>query len=288
MTNPHDASPQTTPAIDEADDLFNFDELLEIDTPIGASAAIAPGAGNAPSFANIDEDAMSAVLGPDPTKASPTAVATSTKTEVKPATPAAPPPAKPAVEAATAPAALAPTPVLAAQPARVRTKPSPLLIGVLALFGLANFALIGLTWKSMSTLQQSLGSRGDDSNAHDGKTPPAATGGASNLVAHERIPSQLDVRPEGEETLDAAHEAIERGDFAGARRLLWGLLAVADRWEPSRRDDLEARATFTIADSYRLEADARATTEAAHASTEDDDGAVHAAEPETLATGGHR
>jgi hypothetical protein len=284
MTNPHDASPQTTPAIDEADDLFNFDELLEVDTPIGASGAIAPGVGNAPSFANIDEEAMSAVLGPAPTKAQPTAVATSTKTEVKPATP--PAPAKPAVEAAPAPAAVATTPVPAPQPARARSKPSPLLIGVLAAFGLANFALIGLTWKSMSTLQQSIGSRGDAPNAHDGKAATAVTGDASNVVAHERIPSQLDVRPEGEETLDAAHEAIERGDFAGARRLLWGLLAVADRWEPSRRDDLEARATFTIADSYRLEADARTATEAAHGSTEDDDGAVHAAEPQ--ATGGHR
>lgn len=286
MTQPHDAAGQTTPAIDEAEDLFSFDELLDVQAQIGDASAIAPGTGHGPAFANLDEDAMSAVLGPDPTKVAPTPTATSTPTETKRATPAptaAPAPAQ--SEPAVAVAAAAPT-----APTRKskHRKGSPLLIGALAVFALANLALVGLTWKSMSTLQQSLGSQPGSSGVHEGGATAANTTTPPPVVVHDRIPSQLDVRPEGEETLDAAHEAIERGDFAGARRMLWGLLAVADRWAPSRRDDLEARATFTIADSYRLEADTRAASEAQHAPAERELGEVHAAEPEAPATGGHR
>ncbi|MCE9593733.1 MAG: hypothetical protein K8S98_06035 [Planctomycetes bacterium] len=284
MTHPHDAEGRTTPAIDEAEDLFSFDELLDVQAQIGDDASIAAGTGRAPAFANLDEDAMSAVLGPDPTKAAPTPAATNTPSETKRATPApaapAPAPAAPAAAAAVAPSA----------PTRNRKhrKGSPMLIGALAVFALANLALIGLTWKSMSTLQESLGSQPGASGVHDGGATATNANSAAPVVTHERIPSQLDVRPEGEETLDAAHEAIERGDFAGARRMLWGLLAVADRWAPSRRDDLEARATFTIADSYRLEADTRAGSEAQHAPAERELGEVHAAESEAPATGGHR
>ncbi|MCC6408129.1 MAG: hypothetical protein IT453_13285 [Planctomycetes bacterium] len=294
MTNPHEGSAPHKPTIDEEEDLFSFDELSEPKVAVGDSATIAPAAAPTQVFTNLNEEAMSAVLGPAPgTTVAPPAAAPIVAGDASPATPAANAPA--ADKTAAAATTQAPAPAAQAAP-RVKfdLKSSPLLVAALALFAIANLALIGLTWKSMSTLQQSLGTRTGGSVAIDEGGEPDAPNGHRNspsthaaAVEYPRIPAQLDVRPEGEETLEAAHEAIERGDFERARRLLYGLLAVADRWEPTRRDDLEARATFTIADSFRLQAEAQVASGAAKAPSEHDGAAVHAAETKTQDRGGH-
>ncbi|MBI5432654.1 MAG: hypothetical protein HZA52_07480 [Planctomycetes bacterium] len=310
MTNPHEGSAPHKQMIDEEEDLFCFDELSEPKVAVVNSAASAPATAQAQVFTNLNEEAMSAVLGPAPSTpgtggapsaggATPTA-ATVGAGNASPAAPAAN--ALSAENAAAAATSHAATQVAqAASRVKFDLKSSPLLVGALSLFAIANLALIGLTWKSMSTLQQSLGTRASGGSVatdepHGPRTDPTS---AAPTVEYARIPAQLDVRPEGEETLDAAHEAMDRGDFERARRLLYGLLAVADRWEPTRRDDLEARAAFTIADSFRLQAEALVASGAAEGSGthgtpgapetpgEHDGAAVHAAETKPEAHGGH-
>jgi hypothetical protein len=61
--------------------------------------------------------------------------------------------------------------------------------------------------------------------------------------------------PEGFRSLDIARDMITRGEHVRARRLLHGLLAVMDRVQQPARAEIEARAAFLIADSFRLEAE---------------------------------
>jgi len=64
-------------------------------------------------------------------------------------------------------------------------------------------------------------------------------------------PERLQTREEM--TLLVAGQAIGEGRFVEARRLLFDLTAVADRIDPSRREEMEARAVALIADTYRLQ-----------------------------------
>lgn len=260
MTDSRSPASEREPTIDENEDLFGFDEPAE-PAPAPVEAELDATAGTA-NFADANEEAMSAVLGPAP-------AAPKTGAAQPTATPAPHPQAT--LDAAHPPVApLPPAPNATPRPAR-ELRGSPLLLAGLALFAVANLALIGLTWKSLSTLEQSL-----DVRAADATTPAEAGPDGAALaqrrapsdVAAARLPARLEPRPEGEETLEAAREAIARGDHEGARRMLWGLLAVADRWEPARRDDLEARATLAIADAFRLQADARAAAASARAQSD--------------------
>lgn len=281
MTQPHEGTGPTKTVIDENEDLFSFDELTEPKATVGDAGAIAPATtGAAPAFSNINEEAMAAVLGPAPTSA--------------PAVAAVPAPdTAPVVGGTSAPAAPAPKapPVTELGRFKLDFRGSPVLLAALALFALGNLALIGLVWKSMSTFQASLEARpsvATDSHGNSNTGSGAPSGdphaGASSTADAPRPPAQLEPKPEGEETLANARQAIDRGDFEGARRMLYGLLAVADRWEPARRADLEARATIAIADSYRLQADALAAEPAPPAKTP---GEVHAAETHATPEGGH-
>lgn len=273
---PHHVTPKS--AIDENDDLFSFDELTE---PKVAPIEVAPlpkGGGGASAPRDPNEEAMAAVLGPAPGTA--VAAPVATKADTAPVQAAAS--ATNANDSTKPNATFEPTPV-GTRRSLGDLRASPLLLVGLAVFAIANLALIGLTWKSMATLQQSLGARAADGPSHADE--PSSRGGESHAGGHvddseTHIPVELEARPEGEETLETARAAIERGDYERARQLLWGLLAVADRWTPDRRDDLEARATLLIAEAFRRQADARAaheSTEAPSASTDEHD--AHAAEP---------
>jgi hypothetical protein len=59
------------------------------------------------------------------------------------------------------------------------------------------------------------------------------------------------------ETFDHVRRALNAGDMPGARRQLYAALATVDRLEPADRSAFEAEAEFLLADTYRLEADAR-------------------------------
>jgi hypothetical protein len=58
-------------------------------------------------------------------------------------------------------------------------------------------------------------------------------------------------------TLDQAREELESGDYARARRRLYELLAVIDRFDEPRRGALESDCEFLLARSLHLEALAR-------------------------------
>jgi hypothetical protein len=62
-------------------------------------------------------------------------------------------------------------------------------------------------------------------------------------------------RAEGEAALERALELAQRGETQRARETLYALLAVADRLPAATRRDVEARARFLVADTWRLEAE---------------------------------
>ena len=60
--------------------------------------------------------------------------------------------------------------------------------------------------------------------------------------------------PENHPTFELAREEIQRGEYAKARRRLYGLLAIVDRIDPLEREQVEARANYLIARATHLEA----------------------------------
>jgi hypothetical protein len=228
-------------AFDE--DLFNFDELMD---------------DSEPTLVQIDD-----VLGADDPPA--------------PATPVRPPPpggaasvmrSRPA-EPATAPAQAARTSQhafkaeVSAEPSDADPAPSRAPKGggmprgearlVLALAALFNVVLMAFAWRSISSVQALVVQMGDRVIETTDQIR-AETAERAEELARSALPV-VAPRPEGLATLDNARAAMERGEFERARAMLYALLAVADRIEPSARRDIEARASFLIADSYRLQAD---------------------------------
>ena len=61
----------------------------------------------------------------------------------------------------------------------------------------------------------------------------------------------------GSSALVRVRDVIAEGDYSEARRRCYALLAVLDRFEADEREDIEAQATFLIADAYRRESEAR-------------------------------
>lgn len=88
------------------------------------------------------------------------------------------------------------------------------------------------------------------SEAQSAPTPTDARSSATSTPAialenHERI------------ALETAEREIQAGEYAAARQRLWRLLAVIDRSDAADRADLEARASFRLADTYCVQARAR-------------------------------
>lgn len=55
-------------------------------------------------------------------------------------------------------------------------------------------------------------------------------------------------------TLELARQEIQSGEVVNARKRLHRLLALADRMDPELKEDVEARARFLVAESYRAQA----------------------------------
>ena len=73
-----------------------------------------------------------------------------------------------------------------------------------------------------------------------------------------RLPDPEAVDPaHAHPALDEARAEIGRGEYAGARQRVYGLLAIIDRLEDPRRSTLEADCQFLIAQSLHMEALAR-------------------------------
>jgi hypothetical protein len=62
-------------------------------------------------------------------------------------------------------------------------------------------------------------------------------------------------------SLSHVERSLANRDFDLGRRQIYALLSTIDRLTPERRADLEARANFMLADSYRLEGEARLAEE---------------------------
>ncbi|HVS08618.1 MAG TPA: hypothetical protein VMS76_01995 [Planctomycetota bacterium] len=227
-------------AFDE--DLFNFDELMDdsetalvqLDDGLGADDPPAPATPVRPPPAGGAASVMRS----------------------RPAEPAtAPQPARTSQHAFRAEVPAEPSD---AAPAQTHSpKGGGLLRGearlVLALAALFNVVLMAFAWRSISSVQALVVQMGDRVIQTTDQIR-AETAERAEELARSALPV-VAPRPEGLATLDNARAAMERGEFERARAMLYALLAVADRIEPSARRDIEARASFLIADSYRLQAE---------------------------------
>ena len=68
------------------------------------------------------------------------------------------------------------------------------------------------------------------------------------------LPPVAAPRPERHPTFALANEEISRGEFASARRRIYGLLSIIDRMSTSDRPAIEARAQYLLAEAQHLEA----------------------------------
>ncbi len=243
----HAAAPEET---DE--DLFNFDDLgggsakaaatkQELDaalTKVGVAAA----------------EVASTVAQAKPATAAPAAKPAPLAPAVKATVPT--PAAKPAAPAAvSAPVGGASVVAVAAQ--RQQISATPLVLGLVAALVVTNLTLTIVSWNSSRSVRDELVDFGHDIvdagaalRSTNAATTPESTAGSGLM---------FDRLPEGYRTIELAKQRIERGEFARARRALYGLLAVVDRIAEPARAEIEAQAQFTLADSWRAEAEHCAT-----------------------------
>ncbi|MBM3986349.1 MAG: hypothetical protein FJ294_00135 [Planctomycetes bacterium] len=194
---------------------------------------------------NFVEVRQSAAPQPALPKNEPAAVVPSTLAHVD--APSAPTPgaAPPAPQAAPAPSA-----------EHARFSMSPLATALFAAVLVANVALMAFAWNSVNATRDLV-----LDVAHDVREASTDLRNESNqrsAAAARASEPAFGALPEGFRTLELARERVAQGEHIRARRMLHGLLAVIDRVEQPAREEIEARAGFLIADSYRLEADALA------------------------------
>lgn len=148
--------------------------------------------------------------------------------------------------------------VMAPQPAASTSK-TTIAIAVAALVTLANVAVIAAPMFS-----------NDKQPAPQQNTTEVAQSAESDSLLLQRI-SDLETQLQGINTtqeaprmigngddrhraFDAIDNNIELGQFVEARQRLYSLLAIIDRFPTHQRDRIEDLASYTLADTYRLEA----------------------------------
>lgn len=230
------------PVFDAHDDLFNFDEL--IDTP-GAT----PAAG--PPYEQMNTAELDSVLGPASAPADRAATVKPplpVRNPERPSSPKLTPPEFP-------PDRESPLESPDAPPAIQRLSLPRLVAVVISIAFLLYFPLAFITWRSVDTMRSSVREMGDRlAVTADEVLRSRAPNGDS--VESPTIPSALGTKSEGEESLEKAELALTRGDFEGARQRLYALLAVVDRLPEKSRADIEARASYMLGETFRLQADA--------------------------------
>ena len=138
----------------------------------------------------------------------------------------------------------------------------PVVVPLLLVMAIANMVLVGLTWKSLgreerpsSPAEHTSGSPAQESAHGTGEPETHGAQGERHGEALGRgLPHLAASRDEARASLDDAERTLAAGEFVAARRELYGLLTVLDRGELAERPDIEARAGFLIAESYRLQA----------------------------------
>jgi hypothetical protein len=212
---------RTALALDDEEDLFNFDELLS-ETQKAALVL-------------VEELDTAPAASAEPTPAAPAAQS-------------APP-----AQALPDPSAPLPTPPPAATIVHQRLSITPVAVLVLAVVVLVNLGLALVSWRSVSSVQELVLGMGNEVI----ETTQAIRDETSERAQRFESQARPIVSPssEGAATLEQARRWFDQGEFRRARQSLYGLLAVIDRVDAAVRPDLEARARFLIADSYRFEAD---------------------------------
>jgi hypothetical protein len=245
------------------EDLFDFDELLRDITqdtdelgaafdavlattspapeePVGASGSEPPAPLPAPTLR----------VRPVPPPLAPPAA-------VVPAPAQAPQPARPTTPAAAPASAAQPVaalPATATTTVLQRITLSPGLIAVMVLFAVLNLGLVAVVVRAFTSVQSTV----VDVGHQVVQSSEAVREEASALVADHResvLPVVSD-RPEGLTAIERARAQFELGAWESGRQTLFALLAVIDRVPPEVRGNVEARARFLLADSWRLEAEA--------------------------------
>jgi hypothetical protein len=163
------------------------------------------------------------------------------------------------IELARAPASVAAHPLALAQPAiaQLKDKFADFASGEIAAWLLAGVALINLGI-GIGALTSNVSEHASEPIAPD---PTAPAHAAAQLVAPqqpddgpERRATPSDAKPEGLRTLELARARLDRGEWERARTMLYSQLAVIDGISEPARSDIEARADFLIAESFRLQA----------------------------------
>lgn len=229
--------PASGPPEESDEDLFNFDELT---TASAKPAAPAPAPAPAVPQAELDQ-----ALGQVQAAKQEVARAIPPPAAAQPA-----PTIRPVATVAGDEDAAARTNVVVV-PQRVSF--TPLVGALVGGVALLNIALIAFAWHSVNATRQMVldvasdvrEASSDMRNESERRTEMAAR-------ASEPVFGAL---PEGFRSLDIARDMITRGEHVRARRLLHGLLAVIDRVQQPARAEIEARAAFLIADSFRIEAE---------------------------------
>lgn len=236
-----DGKPPQKPAVsgppEESDeDLFNFDELT---TASAKPAAPAP----APAVPQAELDAA---LGQVQAAKQEVARAIPPPVAAQPA-----PTIRPVATVAGDEDAAARTSVVVV-PQRVSF--TPLVAALVGGVALLNVALIAFAWHSVNATRQMVLDVASD--VREASSDMRSESERRTELAARASEPVFGALPEGFRSLDIARDMITRGEHVRARRLLHGLLAVIDRVQQPARAEIEARAAFLIADSFRLEADA--------------------------------
>jgi hypothetical protein len=156
--------------------------------------------------------------------------------------------------AAGAPQPTAALPAPATSTVLQRITLSPGLIAVLVLFALLNLGLVAVVVRAFTSVQSTV----VDVGHQVVQSSEAVREEASALVSDHRqsaLPVVSD-RPEGLTAIERARAQFELGAWESGRQTLFALLAVIDRVPSEVRGNVEARARFLLADSWRLEAEA--------------------------------
>lgn len=243
------------------DDLFDFDELLrEISQDpdeLGAAfdAVLATTSGASDPFAAPAAEQPPAPLPapthrvrptPPPLAPAPVVATAHAPQPVRPVAPAAP------VQPAPQPVAALPASVVTTVLQRITLSPG--LIAVLVLFALLNLGLVAVVVRAFTSVQSTVVEVGHQVV----QSTDAVREEASALAAdyHESALPVVSDRPEGLTAIERARAQFEVGAWESGRQTLFALLAVIDRVPPEVRGNVEARARFLLADSWRLEAEA--------------------------------
>ena len=282
----------------DLDDLFGDLATLAIDTedpslldPFAAPAEVeAPAAAPAAAASHADVAAptptppVSPQPQAEPVAAAPVQPVAAPVAQPTPVQPAAAPPVQPVAAAPVQPVAPQPEAVagqlagvdpatLQPQPKQRRLSKVGLAVGAAAVVTCANLAAMAIPHLT----------GGDDPTDPTGPVGPGDVGqphvaqvddtpSAEELAMLARI-AELEAKIQGmgsptagihtsrgdhNRTIDEARSMVSRGDFVGARKRLYSLLAIVDRLPRAERDRNEALASYLLADTYKLEAQALA------------------------------